>query len=63
MLGGTVQLCPRCHSTRLVPLTYTERAWMGARDLAVALPIAKCANCGRTFQPRDFLVLMMPKVD
>jgi hypothetical protein len=63
MLGGTVHLCQRCHSIRLVPLTYTERAWIGARELAIALPVAKCANCGRTFQARDFLVLMSPGID
>lgn len=41
MLTITLLLCPWCHSTRLVPLTYTEPAVERARGLPEARPSAK----------------------
>ena len=63
MLTTTLLLCPWCHSTRLVLLTYTEPAVEGTRGLPETRPSAKCVACGRALLARDVLVRMLPRSD
>lgn len=63
MLTNTLLLCPWCHSTRLVPLTYTDQAVNRRRGLPDTRPSVKCAGCGHTLLARDVLVLMQPIPD
>lgn len=63
--GEALLLCPRCHSTRLVPLTYPgpEPEFDELRALPVERPTVKCAQCGRAFRAQDFLVRIRPQTD
>jgi len=61
----TVLLCPRCHSTRLVSLTYNrpEPGVDGHWELPAERPAIKCVHCGTTLHARDVLVQMQPRHD
>ena len=59
----TLLLCPWCHSTRLVLLTYTVPAVAGTRDLPGTRPSAKCVACGHALLARDVPVRMLPRSD
>jgi len=63
MLLDVLLLCPRCHSTRLVPLSYLQSARNARRYLREARPTEKCVTCGYRLRGRDVLVRMKPSAD